>query len=370
MKSFLLSIFLSFMGVVVTAQTYEINGTVADNSGMPLPGVSIVVKNTSKGGSTDFDGNFTISNVQKGEILVFSYMGFTTKEVVVNNSNALSIVLVEDTQSLDEVVVIGYGTQKVSKISGSVATVGKKSVEILKPVRAEEALQGQASGVNVISSGSPGSKPTVLIRGIPSYTGTDPLVVIDGVSQTLDDLNSLNPGDIESMNVLKDAAMSAIYGVKGGNGVIVVKTKSGRKNQKTSFTFDSSYGVQEVTNTIGVLNASEYAGILNEASSNAGLGLIFNDISGLGKGTDWQNEVISDAPIVSHSVTASGGSESTSFYVSGGYLGQDGVVGGGDKSFFNRSNFTANFNTSLSDKLAFIVNTNYSNIKSKLFRYS
>ena len=365
MKSFLLSIFLSFMGVVVTAQTYEINGTVADNSGMPLPGVSIVVKNTSKGGSTDFDGNFTISNVQKGEILVFSYMGFTTKEVVVNNSNALSIVLVEDTQSLDEVVVIGYGTQKVSKISGSVATVGKKSVEILKPVRAEEALQGQASGVNVISSGSPGSKPTVLIRGIPSYTGTDPLVVIDGVSQTLDDLNSLNPGDIESMNVLKDAAMSAIYGVKGGNGVIVVKTKSGRKNQKTSFTFDSSYGVQEVTNTIGVLNASEYAGILNEASSNAGLGLIFNDISGLGKGTDWQNEVISDAPIVSHSVTASGGSESTSFYVSGGYLGQDGVVGGGDKSFFNRSNFTANFNTSLSDKLAFIVNTNYSNIKSK-----
>lgn len=363
MKSIVLSIFLSLVGIVVSAQTFEIKGTVADANGVPLPGVSIIVKNTSKGTSTDFEGNFTITKVNKGEVLIFSYLGYVTKEVTITNTNTLNVQLNEDTQSLDEVVVIGYGTQKVSKISGSVSTVNQKNVELLKPVRAEEALQGQAAGVNVISNGSPGSKPTVLIRGIPSYTGTDPLVVIDGVSQTLDDLNSLNPSDIESINVLKDAALSAIYGVKGGNGVIVVKTKSGKRNSKTSFSFDSSYGVQQVANIIDVLNASEYAAILNEASSNAGEGLIFNDISTLGSGTNWQKEVLVDAPISINNFTASGGSESTSYYLSAGYLQQEGVVGGGDKSFFNRANFTANFNTSITDKVTFIVNTNYANIK-------
>ncbi|MDP6922646.1 MAG: TonB-dependent receptor, partial [Lutibacter sp.] len=365
MKSFIVTFFLSFMGMCLSAQNFEIKGTVTDASGSPLPGVTVLVKSTATGVSTDFEGNFSIAEVTKGSTLVFSYIGFTTKEVVLDNSTDLQVQLSEDTQSLDEVVVIGYGTQKVSKISGSISTVGKKSVDILKPVRAEEALQGQASGVNVIASGSPGSKPTVLIRGIPSYTGTDPLVVIDGVSQTLDDLNALNPNDIESINVLKDAALSAIYGVKGGNGVIVVKTQSGKRNVKTRFSFDSSYGVQEVANTIPVLNASEYAAILNEASSNAGLGMVFNDISGLGRGTNWQDEVLVEAPITSHSITASGGSQTTSYYLSAGYLSQEGVVGGGDKSIFNRSNFTANFNTSLSEDLTFIVNTNYANIKGK-----
>ncbi len=284
--------------------------------------------------------------------------------MVVESNASLNVVLKEDTQSLDEVVVIGYGTQKVSKISGSVSTVNKKSIELLKPVRAEEALQGQAAGVNVISNGSPGSKPTVLIRGIPSYTGTDPLVVIDGVSQTLDDLNSLNPSDIESLNVLKDAALSAIYGVKGGNGVIVVKTKSGRKDTKTVFSLNSSFGVQTVLNTINVLNASQYAAILNEASVNSGGNLIYNDLSGLGVGTNWQDKVLVDAPIINHGITASGGSENTSYYLSAGYLAQDGVVGGGDKSYFNRTNFTANFDTDLTKKLKFIVNTSYANIKS------
>ena len=196
MKSFLLSFFLCFASISIYAQDYEIKGIVVGTDGAPLPGVSIVVKNSTKGVSTDFDGNFTIANVQKGEILVFSYLGFTTKEIVLNDNIFLNVTLNEDMQSLEEVVIIGYGTQKVSKISGSVSSVSKKSIELLKPVRAEEALQGQAAGVNVISSGSPGSKPVVLIRGIPSYTGTDPLVVIDGVSQTLDDLNSLNPSDI------------------------------------------------------------------------------------------------------------------------------------------------------------------------------
>lgn len=365
MKSIMLTFFLSFIGIIAFSQNFEKKGMVVDIDGMPLPGVSIVVKNTAKGVSTDFEGNFDISNIQIGETLVFSYIGFATKEVVVTNSNFLNVTLVEDTESLDEVVIVGYGTQKVSKISGSVSSVGKKSIELLKPVRAEEALQGQAAGVNVITSGSPGAKPSVLIRGIPSYTGTDPLVVIDGVSQTLDDLNSLNPGDIESINVLKDAALSAIYGVKGGNGVIVVTTKSGRRNAKTSFSFDSSLGFQQVIKTIDVLNASEYAAILNEGSSNAGGDLLFPNISGLGVGTNWQDEVLVDAPLITHNFTASGGSETTSYFLSAGYLSQEGVVGGGDKSIFNRANFTANFNTSITDKFTFIVNTSYANIKNR-----
>lgn len=363
MKSLLLSFILSFSGVFIYAQNFELKGAVVDKNDNPLPGVSIVVKNTTKGTTTDFDGNFEILGIQKNQVLVFSFMGFKTQEIPVKNSDFLKVTLTDNTQSLEEVVVVGYGSQKVSKISGSVSTIDRKSLEKLQPVRADDALQGQAAGVSVITSGSPGAKPTVLVRGIPSYTGTDPLVVIDDVTQTLDDLNSLNPSDIESINVLKDAALTAIYGVSGGNGVIVVKTKSGKRNVKTTFSFDSSTGLQHVDKIIKVLNASEYAAILNEASTASGAGLIFPDISNIGVGTNWQREVIKDAPIESHGITASGGSESTSFFLSGGYLSQNGVVGGSDKSYFNRANFTANFITNITDKIKFILNTNYANIK-------
>jgi TonB-linked SusC/RagA family outer membrane protein len=365
MRSTILTIILGFVSFFMYSQNLQLKGNVSDSSGAPLPGVNILVKNTALGTTSDFDGNFEISKVPTGSILQFSYVGFTTKEIKVTNSNLLNVKLQEDAQALDEVVIVGYGTQKVSKISGSVSSVGNKEIENLKPTRAEEALQGQASGVNVISSGSPGATPTVLIRGIPSYTGTNPLVVIDGVTQSLEDLNSLNPSDIESMNVLKDAALTAIYGVSGGNGVIVVKTKSGKKNTKTTYGLDASYGFQEVTKTINVLNASEYAAILNEASVASGGNLIFPNLTGLGLGTNWQDQVLVDAPISINNFTASGGSETSSFFLSAGYLAQDGVVGGGDKSFFNRANLTANYTNNINDKMTVIVNTSYANIKGK-----
>ena len=352
--------------VIVNAQELQINGNVISTTDQEtLPGVSVVVKGTTQGTSTDFDGNYTISVDSPDAILVFSFMGMQTKEVTVGDNKTINVELSEDSALLEDVVVIGYGTQVASKVSGAVSTVNKKAVENLRPVRAEDALQGQATGVNVIGNGSPGGKPVVLIRGIPSYTGTDPLVVIDGVTLTLDDLNALNPNDIESMNVLKDAAMSAIYGVKGGNGVIVIKTKSGKRNSKTTFGFDATYGIQEVTKTIDVLNASEYAAILNEASTNAGQGLVFDDISNLGRGTDWQNEVLKKAPISTVNFTASGGSDKSSYFLSAGYLSQEGVVGGGDKSYFNRGNVTLNYNTNLTDKLTFIANTSFVNIQGK-----
>ncbi len=362
----LFSLLLLFIAVSVTAQTQKtVTGIVlSSDDNMPLPFASVVLLGTTQGTTTDFDGAFSLDVPTSATTLVISYVGFETMEVAISDS-PLSIVLQVSANTLDEFIVVGYGTQKVTKVSGAISVVGKKDIENIKPVRAEEALQGLASGVNVISSGSPGATPTVLIRGIPSYTGTDPLVVIDGVSQTLEDLNALNPNDIESMNVLKDAATTAIYGVKGGNGVIVVTTKSGKRNAKTTYNFSSTLGYQEVINTIDVLNASEYAAILNEGSVASGGDLIFPNLNGIGLGTNWQDEVFVNAPISTTNFTASGGSEKSSFYLSAGYLAQDGIVGGGDKSYFNRANVTANFNTSLSDKLTFIVNTSYANIDGK-----
>ncbi|SDX94180.1 TonB-linked outer membrane protein, SusC/RagA family [Lutibacter oricola] len=365
MKSFIITFILSFMGLYVSAQTYELKGTVTDATGMPLPGVTIVVKDTSKGASTDFDGNFIIANVNKGETLVFSYIGFSNKEIVVENSNKLNVQLAEDTQSLDEVVVIGYGTQKVTKVSGAISTVKAASIEKLKPLRVEEALQGSASGVSVIQGGAPGSKPTVLVRGIPSFSGVDPVVIIDGVPQTLDDLNSISSADIESLNILKDAASTAIYGVKGGNGVIVVTTKGGKTNEKAEFSFNTYTGVQSVYKKVGVLNATEYATMLNEGSAAAGGELIFPNISGLGLGTDWQDQVFKDAPVTSYTLSARGGTEKIGYFFSTGYLSQGGIVGGEDKSNFNRMNFTANVDFQLTPKLKFILNSSYANIKSK-----
>jgi TonB-dependent SusC/RagA subfamily outer membrane receptor len=205
------------------------------------------------GAVTDFDGNFNISNVESGSTLIFTYIGYKTLNQTVGEETNLMILMQSDLSELDEVIVIGYGTQKLSDISGAVSTVSSSAIEKSSPVRVEDALQGQASGINIISSGSPGSKPTVLIRGITSYAGNDPLVIIDGVSAVIDDLNSLNPNDIKSVSILKDAALASIYGVKGGSGVIVITTKSGERNTKTSFSFNTSVGTQEVLNEKDVL---------------------------------------------------------------------------------------------------------------------
>ncbi|MCK0155634.1 TonB-dependent receptor [Cellulophaga sp. F20128] len=366
MKNLILIITIVFSAVNLSGQTFIVNGTVTDvEFNQPLLGVNVILKNTSKGTTTDFDGKFSVSNLSIGDVLVFSSIGYFTKEITIKNGNSLTIVLQEDISTLDEVVVVGYGTQKVAKVSGAISTVKEASIEQLKPLRVEEALQGSASGVSVIQNGSPGSKPTVLIRGIPSFTGTDPVVIIDGVPQSLDDLNSISSADIQSLSILKDAASTAIYGVKGGNGVIVVTTKSGRNNEKTEFTFNTYTGVQSVIKKIGVLNATEYGAIINEGSAAVGGNMIFSDISALGRGTDWQDQVFDDATVTSHTFSARGGSEKMGYFLSTGYLSQGGIVGGNDKSNFNRLNFTANLDFQLTSNLKFLMNASYANIKSK-----
>ena len=349
----------------IIAQNINITGKVKNKAtGEPLIGASIVVEKTTKATQTDASGNFSIS-VVKGSTLVISYTGMTTSRYQVNKPQNITIDLEETQNKLDEVVVIGYGTQKITKVSGAISTIKSADIEKLKPVRAEEALQGRAAGVTVIQNGSPGSKPTVLVRGIPSFSGTDPLVIIDGVQQTLSDLNSLNAADIESLNVLKDAATTAIYGVRGGNGVVVVTTKGGRKNQKTEINVTLNYGVQQVINKIGVLNASEYAGIVNEGSTLAGNNIIFPDLSKVGVGTNWQDQVFKTAPLQIHNITAKGGGEKSTYFLSGGFLEQGGIIGGMDKSRFRRANFTSNLTFDLSSKAKLFINTSALMINSK-----
>ena len=363
MKTKFLTHLLSFTLTVVfgfSMHSQSVSGTVTDDNGIALPGATVLVQGTTNGVSTDFDGAYSIS-ASSDDTLVFSFIGYASQSLLVGSSSTINVSLSPD-NLLDEVVVTGYGSQKASNISGSVSIVSGEEVEKIKPLRIEDALQG-TTGLNVISSPNPGGKPSVLIRGITSFSGTDPLVVIDGINSSLYDMDAISPSDIESVSVLKDASTTAMYGVRGGSGVIVITTKSGKKNQDTVFSLDTSFGMQEVDKYIDVLNASQYAAILNEGSVTSGGNLIFTDLSSLGVGTNWQKELFDSAPISTTNFSASGGSDSTTYFISAGYTAQEGVAGGGDKDFFDRSTFSANFTTDMSDKLKAIVQTKYSNIK-------
>jgi TonB-dependent SusC/RagA subfamily outer membrane receptor len=273
MKSLLVSFFLCFASISIYAQNYEIKGTVSDASGSPLPGVSVVVKNTAKGASTDFDGKFTLSNVKKGETLVFSFIGYTTKEVAVSNSNYLNVTLNEDTQSLEEVVVVGYGTQKKSVVTGAISSVKAKDIENIPNGRIEQALQGRVSGVTIAAnSGQPGSSSTVRVRGITTfdtYGGNNPLWVVDGVIVDSGGIGFVNQSDIESIEVLKDAASLAIYGARAASGVIMITTKKG-KSGKIGVNYAGFTGVSAPEKTLKLLNATQYGALMNEKSTAAG----------------------------------------------------------------------------------------------------
>ncbi len=359
------AIFLGGIAQPLMAQNISVSGKIkSKQTSEPLVGATISVAKSTASTITDATGKFSIS-VPKGAILLITYTGMEPSRFTVNSNREIEILMQESTRSMTEVVVVGYGVQKVTKVSGAISTVKSAEIQKLNPVRVEEALQGSVSGVNVIQSGSPGSKPTVLIRGIPDLGGGDPTVIVDGVQQTMNDLNSINPMDIDNISVLKDAASTAIYGVKGGNGVIVITTKTGRKNQKIDIGLNATYSLEQVANTIRVLNASEYGAMLNEGSMVSGGNIIFPDLSVLGVGTDWQKQIFKTAPIQTYNISARGGGEKSSFFLGGGYLSQGGIVGGIDKSKFDRMNFTGNFSFDLTSKLKFILNATYLTLSSK-----
>lgn len=341
MRHNLLKILTLFFIAYSSAQNVSVSGIVQDDTSFPIPGANVLVKGTSKGTVTDFDGNFTISDIQVGSTLIFSYIGYITQEVVVANSNNLTIQLLPDVAQLNEVVVIGYGTQTKKEITGAVSVVGSETIEALKPTRVEQALQGQVAGVNITSqSGSPGGGTTISIRGVSTNGDSRPLILVDG--NVVEDLSVVNPSDIESINVLKDAT-AGIYGVRAANGVVLITTKTGRKDMPLTVEYTAYAGFQETSRKLPALNASEYAVLANEAFAAGGSTPPFTDLSVLGIGTDWQDEVFQTAPIFNNSITLKGGSEKSSYSFSSSFLKQDGIVGG-NKSSFSRFTKRASYN--------------------------
>ena len=250
-----------FISFWATAQTLNVKGIVKDAiTGDVLPGVSIIIKGSTTGTQTNFDGLYSLSKVNKGAVLIFNYLGYKKKEVVVGQET-LNVSLEESAESLDEIVVIGYGTQRKKEVTGAVSVVSSATIEDLNPTRIEQALQGQVAGVNITqSSGSPGAASNIRIRGVSTNGDSRPLILLDG--RVIEDLSVVNPSDIESINILKDAS-AGIYGVRAANGVILVVTKTGRKNSDFQSILNMSTGFQQTTREIPLLNATEYSLLAN-----------------------------------------------------------------------------------------------------------
>jgi len=329
-----------------------VSGIVVDAKGEPVIGASILIKGTSTGTITNFEGAFTIPvGLLKNPVLQFSYIGYNSQEIAVEGLNNLRIVLVEKSESLEEIVVIGYGTQRKKDLTGSVATIKSSDINSLPVPSISDAMQGRAAGVQVISSGVPGSDASFRIRGIGTINNSDPLVVIDGFP--IDGgLNQLNMNDVESVQVLKDASATAIYGARGANGVVIITTKHGNSTGKSQLNFNYSYGIQNPTNKIKMLNASQFASLHNDMMANAGLtkNPEFADPASLGVGTDWLDAIFQTAAMQNYSLNYSGGNEKTNFYVSGNYFDQDGIV---INTGYKRYTFQLNTDTKILSNLHF-----------------
>jgi TonB-linked SusC/RagA family outer membrane protein len=361
MKSKLLLMVLMLFTSFAFSQSIDVSGTVFDGSGLSLPGVNVKVEGSSQSTTTDFDGSFKLTGFPKGAKIILSYIGFRTQEVIVSDSK-ITIKLAEDSKSLDEVVVIGYGSQKKREVTGAVSVVDSKTLEVLKPIKVEQALQGTVSGVNVTSqSGAPGGGLDIRIRGIATNGENKPNAIIDGY---VGDLSLLNPNDIETITVLKDA-QAAIYGTIGANGVILITTKMGKKNSKSKIAYNAYTGFQETSRKLPTLNATEYDLLLNESYANGGKQLPYPNVSGLGNGTNWQDEVFGKGvPIINHDLSISGGSEKIAYSVSGSHLDQEGIVGA-DKSGFLRNTARVGLGADLTDKLKLKTNVIYTYFRRK-----
>ena len=359
MKRFTCLVIVLFGGIFsMCAQSFSVQGNVTDENNLPLLGVNVLVKNETRGTTTDFDGNYSIDNISAGDVLQFTYVGFISKEITITNQKSLDVTLQSDSEALAEVVVIGYGTQKRKDITGAVSVVSAKTIDELNPIKLEQALQGTAAGVNVTpSSGAPGAGININIRGVASNSENGPLVLIDGYQGSLE---TLNPNDVESISILKDA-QAAIYGIAGANGVVLITTKGGKKDTAPTIQYDTYIGMQQTSRKIPVLNATEYAVLINESYANNGQALPFPDVSGLGTGTDFQDEVFDTSPIINHNLTLSGGSEKVTYSVGGSHLYQEGIIGAA-KSDFRRSTARFNVGIDISDQFKFTGNSIYTSI--------
>jgi TonB-linked SusC/RagA family outer membrane protein len=338
-----------------------VKGKVTDaEKGEGLPGVSVLIKGTAKGTTTNPNGEYSLSIPDNNAVLVFSFVGYEPQELAVGNRTQLNISLKADIKSLNEVVVVGYGQVKKSDLTGAVATVSVEEIKKVAVTSLDQALQGRAAGVQITqNSGSPGGSTTIRIRGGNSIQGdNEPLYVIDGIpfkndgagsGSSFNVLSTLNPSDIESMSVLKDASSTAIYGSRGANGVVIITTKRGKAG-KSTINLDSYYGVQEVRKKYDVFNGREYAQFVNDANTNEGRAPVYTQaqVDAFGEGTDWQNEIFRSAPISNYQLSMSGGDERTQYALSGGYFKQNGIVTNSD---FDRYSLRLNLDRKLTDRV-------------------
>ncbi len=388
-KIFFLTVLLLFGVYFVSAQqNLSVSGVVTDASdGSPLLGVSVQVKGTSTGTVTDLDGKYSI-NVHQGSVLVFSYIGMEKQEISVK-SRIVNVKMQPDAKMLDEVVAVGYGTMKKSDLSGASVTVGEDKLKGSIITNMDQALQGRVAGVTAVqTSGAPGSSVSIRVRGQSTINAdAEPLYVIDGVPvqiqgrsgadfglgdalgngavSTVSPLSTINPSDIVSMEILKDASATAIYGSQASNGVVLITTKRGKVGE-AKFTYEGMFGFQRQAKRLDVMNLKEFAEYSNDmAAETAGrdIRVEFRDPSLLGVGTNWQDAVFQSAPMHSHTVSASGGNEFMKYYVSGSYLNQEGTVIG---TKFERFSFKSNLDAQLKKWLKMGVNLSYSSTDERL----
>lgn len=363
----LFACFFAFGISQVQAQTIQVTGKVNNKlSGEPLQGATVTVKG-AKGTATttDAQGNFSITVPKKGDVLVISYANMTGQQYVVNNNSPASISM-ELAANLEEVVInVGYGTQKKSVSTGAISSVRARDIEKIPNGRIEQALQGRVSGVTIaMDAGQPGASSTIRVRGVTTFGGgNNPLWVVDGIVVDAGGIGYLNQSDIESIEVLKDATSAAIYGTRAATGVILVTTKKGRAG-KLSVNYNGFYGTSAPSKRLDLLNASQYATLLNERSVAGGGNLIFPDISIYGKGTDWQKEIFNDdARRFSHELSLSGGTDKSTFYLSFGYQDQQGIVNTAISNYTKKS-VRLNSTHKLSNMFTFGQTLGYTHAKS------
>ncbi|MDT0622320.1 SusC/RagA family TonB-linked outer membrane protein [Croceitalea vernalis] len=333
LKQFL-GLAIALFSSVVFAQATQVAGTVSDADG-PLPGVNIVVKGTTNGVTSDFDGNYSISNVDSQGVLIFSYIGYATQEISIEGRSTLNVTLQPDAEALNEVVIVGYGTSNKRELTGSVATIKKDAIVNVVASNPSAALQGKLSGVQIETPGGrPGGRSNFFIRGVNSLSNADPLFIVDGLF--VDDMENIHARDIQNISVLKDASASAIYGSRAANGVVIVKTNHGQKNRDVEVTFDARIGFDSASKKLDYINGQQYTDFLNQRFANDGEAttVAFNGVN-----TDWQDENLKNGAVQDIGFSVSGGGENTSYFASGNYFSQEGILVG---SGFKRINFRVN----------------------------
>lgn len=349
---------------VIEVQEQVIKGKVTDgDKGEGLPGVSVLLRGTQKGTTTNPNGEFSLAVPDANAILVFSFVGYEPQEVVVGNRTQINISLKVDTKALDEVVVVGYGTVKRSDLTGSVTQVKSKELNAFPAANVLQTLSGRAAGVQVTqNTGAPGGGVSVRIRGTNSIQGSnEPLYVVDGFPTSGSNPTVLNNADIESMEILKDASATAIYGSRGANGVVLITTKRG-KSGKTKVDFETSFTSQSLIKRLDLMNAKEYATFYNLQAANDKLNPYFTQaqVDAFGEGFDWQNLVFTKAPMKTTSLNISGGNDKTQFSVSGSFFGQDGIIKGSD---YKRYSLRTNLSHKISEKFSVTLSSTLSRLK-------